>query len=267
MYEIVINVERMQDDVPAVQLGLAVAGQEQAFVSGVHIVPQIPPITAIADALALLEAEEASARGCASWWQQTCRRAGVDGAWEVFRGLDVPVLAACSRMADLLVCSSPGGDSAVPIGWDSITRTLFAGGVPMLLVPANYVVAGPPRRVLVAWNGSGESTGAIRAALPLLRKASLVQLLDGWHETLPGYGPPTLPVGQWLSRQGVTVHSRRSFHPGEHVGTELLGEADAMRADLLVMGAWGRSRVSELVLGGATRHVLTHARFPLLLAH
>lgn len=65
----------------------------------------------------------------------------------------------------------------------------------------------------------------------------------------------------------MTVHSRRSFHPGEHVGTELLGEADAMRADLLVMGAWGRSRVSELVLGGATRHVLTHARFPLLLAH
>ena len=267
MYEMMINVDRMEDDVPALRLGLALAAQHHAFVSGIHIVQQIPSVTAIPDALAILEAEEESARRRAPWWQELCRRAKVEGTWEVFRGLYVPVLAACSRMADLMVCPMQHDLLDVPIGWDNMTRTLFAGGVPMLLVPESYDVQGTPERVLIAWNGSGESTEAIRAALPLLRKASEVRLLDGWREALPGFGPPTLPVGQWLSRQGVTVTQRRPFHPGEDAGAHLLHEAEAMHADLMVMGAWGRSRVSELVLGGTTHHVLSHAHLPLLLAH
>ena len=266
MYEMLINVDQMREDTPPVQLGLAIARQLQAFAAGVHIVPQMPSVTAIPDALAILEAEEQSARDCAAWWTELRRRSDVEGSWEVFRGLYVPVLATRSRMADLVVCSAPGRQD-LPIGWDNITRTLFAGGAPMLLVPELREVRGAPERVLVAWNGSGESTEAIRAALPVLRRASEVHLLDGWREALPGFGPPTLAVGEWLARQGVTVQQRRPFHPGEDAGAHLLREAENMRADLLVMGAWGRSRISELVLGGTTHHVLSHTHLPLLLAH
>ncbi|SEI94935.1 universal stress protein [Frateuria terrea] len=266
MYEMIINVDHMREDVPAIQLGLAVARQQQAFAAGVHIVAQIPSVTAIPDALAILEAEEDSARQRAPWWDELSRRSNVQGSWEVYRGLYVTVLATRSRMADLLVCSAPGRQD-LPIGWDNVTRTLFAGGAPMLLVPETYEVRGAPTRVLLAWNGSGESTEAIRAALPLLRSASEVRLLDGWRETLPGFGPPTLAVGEWLARQGVSVQQRHPFHPGEDAGAHLLREAETMRADLLVMGAWGRSRISELVLGGTTHHVLSHTHLPLLLAH
>jgi nucleotide-binding universal stress UspA family protein len=266
MYEMLINVGQMREDTTAIQLGFAIAQQQQAFVAGIHIVPQIPSVTAIPDALAILEAEEQAARDCAPWWTELRQRWNVEGSWEVFRGLYVPVLATRSRMADLLVCSAPGRHD-LPIGWDNITRTLFAGGAPMLLVPETHEARNAPERVLVAWNGSGESTEAIHAALPLLRKAEEIHLLDGWHETLPGFGPPTLAVGEWLARQGVTVRQRRSFHPGEDAGAHLLREAEAMQADLLVMGAWGRSRISELVLGGTTHHVLSHTHLPLLLAH
>lgn len=266
MYEMIINVDRMREDTSAIQLGLAVARQQQAFVAGVHIVARMPSVTAIPDALAILEAEEQSARECAPWWSEVRQRANVEGDWEVFLGLYVPVLATRSRMADLLVCGTPDRWD-IPIGWDNITRTLFAGSAPMLLVPDSYQVKGLPERILVAWNGSGESTEAIRAALPLLRGASEVHLLDGWREPLPGFGPPTLAVGEWLARQGVTIRQRRSFHPGEDAGVHLLRQAEAMQADLLVMGAWGRSRVSELVLGGTTHYVLSHTHLPLLLAH
>ncbi|MFI5270397.1 MAG: hypothetical protein ACHQ7M_23715, partial [Chloroflexota bacterium] len=167
MYEVILDVDRMQEDVAAIRLGLMVAAQQQAFVTGVHIVHQLPAVTAIPDALAMLEAEEESARCRDAWWSELCRRAGVEGAWEVLRGLYVPVLAARSRMANLLVSSTPGTNSDSPIGWDNVTRTLFAGGVPVLLVPDAFEVSSPPRRVLVAWNGSGESTEAIRAALQL----------------------------------------------------------------------------------------------------
>lgn len=265
MYEMIINVDQMRGDVPAIQLGLAVAQQQQAFVAGVHIAGQIPSVTAIPDALAILEAEEESSRQRAPWWGELAQRSNVQGTWEVYRGMYVPVLATRSRMADLLVCSTPDRHDA-PIGWDNVTRTLFAGSAPMLLVPQVYEVCGPPELVLVAWNGSGESTEAIRAALPLLRKASEVRLLDGWREPMPGFGPPTLAIGEWLERQGVTVQQRRSFHPGEDAGARLLLEAETMGADLLVMGAWGRSRISELVLGGTTHYVLSHTHLPLLLA-
>jgi len=265
MYEMIIDVDQMREDVPAIQLALAVARQQQAFVAGVHIVAQIPSLTAIPDSLAILEAEEESSRQRAPWWTGLVQKSDLKGTWEVYRGMYVPVLAMRSRMADLLVCSAPDPHD-VPIGWDNVTRTLFAGSAPMLLVPQVYEVCGPPALVLVAWNGSGESTAAIRAALPLLRKASEVRLLDGWHETMPGFGPPTLAIGDWLERQGVTVQQRRSFHPGEDAGARLLREAETMGADLLVMGAWGRSRISELVLGGTTHYVLSHTHLPLLLA-
>lgn len=266
MYEMIINVGQIREDTATVQLGLAVAQQQQAFVVGIHIIPQIPSVTAIPDALAVLEAEEQTARDCGPWWSELCRRWKVEGRWEVFRGPYVPVLAARSRMADLLVCNAPGRQD-LPIGWDNITRTLFAGGAPVLLVPETYEVRSAPERVLVAWNGSGESTEAIRAAMPLLRKAAEVDLLDGWREALPGFGPPTLALDEWLARQGVTVRQHRPFHPGEGTGAHLLREADAMQAQLLVMGSWGRSRISELVLGGTTHHVLSHTHLPLLLAH
>jgi nucleotide-binding universal stress UspA family protein len=75
-----------------------------------------------------------------------------------------------------------------------------------------------------------------------------------------------LPLRAWLARQGVTVEWER-FDDSPHTGKALLDEARAMDADLLVMGAWGRSRLSELVLGGATRHVLDHTHLPVLMAH
>ncbi|MEI7037418.1 universal stress protein [Fulvimonas yonginensis] len=267
MYEMIINVDRMEDDAPAIGLGLAVAARQRAFVTGVHIVQQFPSVAAVPEALAIMEAEEESARRRDAWWRGLCDRAGVAGAWEVLRGLYVPVLAARSRMADLMVSPLPHGYADLPIGFDHVTRTLFAGGVPTLLVPERSEVAQAPQRVLVAWNGTGESTEAVRAALPLLREAGVVHLLDGRRSSLPDFGPPPLPLGDWLARQGVSVQRWHSFDPGGDAGAALLAEAEAMQADLLVMGAWGRSRLSELVLGGTTHHVLTNARLPVLVAH
>ena len=55
--------------------------------------------------------------------------------------------------------------------------------------------------------------------------------------------------------------------PTAKAGEALLNQAYAMHADLLVMGAWGHSRMTELILGGTTRHVLEHAQLPVLMAH
>ncbi len=265
MLDMLINVERMQDDSTAVALGLAIARAQGAHVTGMHVVAVYPPVMGVPEVIALLQDEERQAMARASWWQELCQRHQVSGDWEVIRGIYVPVLAKRSRLADFVVTELPVDAPDAPIGFDHITRTLFAGAAPMLLVPDHWTGRTPPQRVLVAWNGSGEAAEAIRAALPLLRQAKAVRVLDGEREELPGLVPPPLPLQAWLKRQGVEAEWR-PFDAGDP-GSGLLTQAREMDADLLVMGAWGRSRLSELVLGGATRHVLEHTHLPVLLSH
>ena len=150
---------------------------------------------------------------------------------------------------------------------DYAARVLLATPSPMLLVPREWDGSLRQERVLVAWNSTQESMHALRAAVPLLRKAKRVCLVDGASDELRGINPPSLPVRDWLTRQGITLHSAQPFPAIADAGEALLVEAFAMHADLLVMGAWGHSRVSELILGGTTHHVLKHARLPVLLAH
>lgn len=266
MFELIVNVERMEDDVPANVVAMATASRLQAWVTGIHVVAVYPPVLAMPEAMAVLDSEERAALAHQGWWRELCARHGVQGEWEVIRGLYVPALAKRSRLAGFVVSELPVRNPDAPIGFDNITRTLFGGGAPMLLVPETWQGPGTLERVLVAWNGSGESAEAVRAALPLLQRASSVRVLDGEPNGLPGLAPPRLPLRAWLARQGVTV-DWQDFHDEPGIGRSLLDQARAMDAQLLVMGGWGRSRLSELVLGGATRHVLEHTHLPVLMAH
>lgn len=266
MSELIVNVDQMEEQAPCVRLGLAIAGQLKAFVTGIHVVAVYPPIMTIPEAMAMLDTEERAAQAHSGWWQTQCEKFGVSGAWEVIRGSYVPILAKRSRLAQFMVTTLPVNDPDSPIGFDNITRTLFGDASPMLLVPDTWEGVTAPKRVLIAWDGSGEAADAVKAALPLLQSAEWVRVLDGERTGLPGLAPPALPLREWLTRQGVTVQWEL-FDAPANVGKAFLDEALAGDADLLVMGAWGRSRISELMLGGATRHVLEHTHLPLLMAH
>jgi nucleotide-binding universal stress UspA family protein len=75
-----------------------------------------------------------------------------------------------------------------------------------------------------------------------------------------------LNLRDWLRRRGVNAEFR-GFAPKADFGAGILAAARDMHADLIVMGAWGHSRIAELVLGGATRHLFQHSDLPLLVAH
>lgn len=267
MFELLINVEAMRDDDPAVIQGLALASRHNAFVTGLNIVEVFPSTMVMPDVAAVLQMEEEEAKARGPWWMDKCRRHGVDGAWEVIRGVYVPVLARRSCMADVTVSRLPSRDRALPSGMDYITRALFASASPMLLVPPTLEEPKRLTRILVAWNSTQESMCALRASLPFLREAEMVSLIDGSSSELPGIAPPPLPIREWLKRQGVSLQTVQDFPASTNVGEALLNHAYAMHADLLVMGAWGHSRIGELILGGTTRHVLERARVPVLLAH
>lgn len=150
---------------------------------------------------------------------------------------------------------------------DILGELLLTCRLPVLLLPsgAQELLF---ERVLVAWDGSLESTRALHAAVPLLQRARKVVLLNG-HRPVDEEGAyePKFEPFLYLSRHGVDVEPVYAGVPLRTAGAALLDRARQMRADLLVMGAFGHSRLRERAIGGATRHILRHGNLPLLMQH
>jgi nucleotide-binding universal stress UspA family protein len=175
--------------------------------------------------------------------------------WREAEGEPGRLLAEAARTADLVIA---GRDDAGAFG---ITEELVAAaGVPVLVLPAD-TPEHLGRTVLAAWNGSREAARAAHDALPFLtRGAGLVVLCAVGKEA----GEDLDAAATMLARHGVPVRAERAGEPDAWAGEILLDRAAAHGADLLVMGAYGHTRLRELVFGGATRHMLSHAKLPVL---
>src|SRR5712675_2172836 len=164
--------------------------------------------------------------------------------------------------ADLVVIPrpEPAGQTAGPPGLAE--SLVLSSGRPIILFPPRGTVS-RVRRILVAWNARREAIRAAADALPLLVKAEAVEVLVVDHERHPGHGPePGADIARHMARHGAQVEVRRLSSGGEAVGRLLLSEAVAFGADLLVMGAYGHSHLSEWMFGGVTRTVLAEAGLP-----
>jgi nucleotide-binding universal stress UspA family protein len=185
---------------------------------------------------------------------------GTSARWSDITGRREEVIARKARVSDLVVFGAQPSDS--PELGGAIETTLVAGGRPLLLAPKGVQTIG--ERVAIAWNDSAESARALASALPFVEAASAVHVLTA--ETWRTQFEVTEALADYLEWRGI-VCERRSIVAEDAVGAALLRAASDAGADLLVMGGYGRSRLRELVLGGVTRHVLTHAQLPVLLAH
>ncbi|MEI7037415.1 universal stress protein [Fulvimonas yonginensis] len=148
-------------------------------------------------------------------------------------------------------------------------EALLTCRLPSLVLPPGWDRPAHFSRVLVAWDGSTEATRAIHAALPFLQEARRVVLLDGGHRHVQegeAYAPRFEPF-LYLARHEIEPDPMCVGIPAHVAGASLLKKAEQVGADLVVMGAFGHSRLRERVLGGATRHVLCHARMPIFLQH
>ncbi len=179
------------------------------------------------------------------------------------------------RTADLIVVGQADPDGAAVLA-DLPAHVVLHAGRPVLLTPFSGFSAPVGRRILVSWDASREAARALQLALPLLKAAEHVELAvfdtrgSGHVMTDTGVADP-LP---YLARHGVeaslSVHAvevRRGPHRRHEVGDALLALAGAMAADLLVMGAYGHSRMRETILGGVTRTVFESMTLPVLMAH
>jgi len=154
-----------------------------------------------------------------------------------------------------------------------LIRRIVGGGLfeahrPLLLMPGARRASLKPKKVLIGWNSRPEAARAVREALDLLKGADEVRvvLVDPDTSAWINGGEPGADIATYLARHGINVVVQRLASGGRKVDDLLTQHAMDIDADLVVMGAYGHSRLHERVFGGATASVLKGNTFPILLA-
>jgi nucleotide-binding universal stress UspA family protein len=191
-----------------------------------------------------------------------------DVAWDWIEadGLAAEELLRRSGLSDLIVLGSRDEvrNGPAPLAGDIVLHS----HMPVLIVPPETRQLDCSGPAIVAWNGSLEASRALRGALPLLARASSVELLTvrGGKESGDGELPPT-EGAEYLSRHGITCGLTELLVGDATTGQTLMAGATARGASYLVMGAYGHPRMFEAVWGGVTHELLRKPPLPIFTCH
>lgn len=212
----------------------------------------------------LIEAQEAVRKAEQAAIEARLQAEGVSWDWLSRDGDAADRLAEAARLADVVVMSSgPFADNAG-------LRVGVTGDV-AVAAPALVIAVPPASRgiavtgaALIAWDGSQEAAVALRAALPMLRLATSVDILAVDEE--PGEFPAQA-AALYLSRHGVAAEVIARASGSDSIETVIRAVLAERRSAWLVQGAYGHSRLIETLFGGVTRGLLNDAPMPLVMAH
>lgn len=180
------------------------------------------------------------------------------------------VLVAHSRLHDLTILPMPEGDyvSQLDSLWYAET-IIFGSGHPTIVLPQKRKDSGPVAldKVIVAWDKSRPAARSISDAMPILQQAKRVRLLTVFGEKSINSEGSGAEFARHLALHGLSVVVDEVDAKGRTIGEVLREQVEIHEIDLVVMGAYGRSRLREFILGGATKSMLTHPPTALFLSH
>jgi nucleotide-binding universal stress UspA family protein len=273
--EIVVFVDGRTDTAGIFEFSGVLAQEHEAHLIAVFMQPG--PVASPSETFArgegifdVIEAHRAQLEGIEAGhraqFEDIVRRHGIRSEWRSlpYFGSDVGVHSHYADLA-VVVRPDPAGETASPP--DLVESLVLTSGRPIIMLPPGGTVS-RVRRILVGWNARREAIRAVADALPLLVKAEAVEVLviDYERHQADHGQEPGADIARHLARHGARVEVRRLSSGGGDVGPLLLSQAAAFGADLVVMGAYGRSHLSEWVFGSVTRAVLHEARLPVLMS-
>lgn len=188
---------------------------------------------------------------------------GPIAGWREMEGREAQVIAEYGRLFDLIVVGRTGGE---PAGrWqETCEAALFETGRPVLLA-ATKSSTSLGETIVVAWNGSTETARTVALAMPMLAAASRVIVMSVEGGMMPG--PSGREMARHLARSGIAAEALNVNAGARTVGETIIDMSEKAEADLLVKGAYTRSRLRQVIFGGTTEHVIRNASMPVLLAH
>ncbi len=255
-----------------INVAINMAKAHTAHITALYVIapPEVPAFVMAyipADVLEKQQADaEAEAKKVEEAFTALCDREGVASEWRLVNGDSRSVTAFHAHYADLVIVGQTAPAEERANGTEDLADELIlSSGRPVLVVPyaGKFDVIG--RTALVAWNGTRESARCLHDALPILEQADKV-IVYAVNESSADHIPGA-DISTHLARHGVTAEAHHTVARDISVGDALLAAVSDYGADLLVMGAYGHSRVRELALGGATRDILNTMTVPAIMSH
>ncbi|MEO8753419.1 MAG: universal stress protein [Casimicrobiaceae bacterium] len=248
-----------------------------AELAGAYLVPtrELTPFTSamLPDALVehrLHESGDAQALAEARFRAAADREGLLALDWSAPAGRPIDAAISHARYSDIAILGQPQpADAQAAFANDLVRSVLMASGRPVLIVPHFGEFAAIGETVLIAWKESRESARAVADALPFLQRAAKVVVMSisapgdqSVREMLADSG-----IAAFLQRHDIAAEVRHEVAEDIDAGNLLLSRAADLAADLIVMGAYSRPRLSEFVLGGVTRVMLQTMTVPVLMSH
>jgi nucleotide-binding universal stress UspA family protein len=260
-----------------VEVAASLAVEHGAHLVGLYIFPLLEPDPTRPDPLidkivtAYIREDQELARAARLRFDAASDRHGIKGEWRTAGGFASEEAAIHARYADVTIVGqiNPSVRHVMipPLVPEEVA---FAAGTPILVTPFSWNLKGIGSRVLVAWNARREAARAVSDALPILRKAESVTVLvvnpEKWAIS-PHGEEPGADIALYLARHGVTVQVEVAESEDAKVCEVVRTRAAKAGGDLIVMGAYGHSRIVELILGGVTRDMLCDMTIPVFMSH
>ncbi len=259
-----------------VEAAAAIAADLDARLTALAFEIEIPPpmgfyADAILDISGLLAAEREKSvrhvRALATAFETAAGARGVPHAMlvEPANTARTPALVRDqARLRDLTIL----GLSPSPDFRNVVAETVvFESGRPVLILPEVGVVNSAFERIVLAWDFGRPAARALADALPFLQRAGQVQVVSVATGTPPETTTRIEDLVRHLEAHGVSAGVETIEAGDRTVGAALADHADGSGADLLVMGAFGHSRLRDFVIGGATRSMLAAPPLPIFLSH
>ena len=277
--DILVHLDATPQSAGRLDLAVDLARRHDAHLTALHIVDIGMPMIAMADggggaALAGLidqmrDTALADAGRIEAAYRDRIRRESLSGEWRQAEGMTGELVTLHARYADLVIVGQDDPDGPTTGVAGLAGDILFGAGRPVLVIPYAGRFASTGRRVLVGWNASREAARAVNDALPLIARADAACVLAANpRRGIDGHGEePGADIALHLARHGAKVSVEHRLAPDVPDADLLLNHAMDMSADLIVIGAYGHSRLRELVLGGVTRTILKQMTVPVLMSH
>lgn len=216
--------------------------------------------------------------------RETNRRAALDAIAGFEEAVRLATVSAESRLIEATLGGAPAVFGTIARAFDLsvvnqtdpdsnrdndllIEAALFDSGRPVLVVPYIQRSGLKLDRVMVCWDGGRNATRALNDAMPLLTRAKAVEVVTVTSEKDKTDHIKGFDIAQHLARHGCKVEVRQIPVGDVDVANLILSEAADREADLIVMGAYGHSRLREFILGGATRGMLASMTVSTLMSH
>lgn len=267
-YKTILAVLDTEDDAVRVSdFAATLAAKNSGHVIGLHVealaaVPLVAPmeIPDPATIQTLQDMAQKETQGLEATFRERFARDAISHEWRSFVssvGYDCAAAIDSARSADIVIAAQK--DPQTMGGSNSEAESfLFESGRPVLIVPYILREPKPFRKILVAWNGSREATRAVFDALPFLTEAESVEIFSVDPPETSTQTPETAgaTLARTLARHGVNVTIFSQETDGISAYAAIENRLSDNSIDLLVMGAYGRSRLWEALFGGVTRTLL-----------